>query len=147
MDETVAYSSLKHTRSRKAIAVPYFEDLKARRGRGCGWRVVLTWRMDGYMHALQISDHLRETAGGVVMQCDIWVVFRVSISSDCKDTTRGEKQKQFFAGVIRSPFGFSLPRWFTCPYACLKGSVGMFEGTPGHALLRCCGVFQVPRIR
>ena len=100
MDETVAYSSLKHTRSRKAMAVPYFEDLKARRGRGCGWRVVLTWRMDGYMRFR--SDHLRETAGGVVMQCDIWVVFRVSISSDCKDTTRGEKQKQFFAGVMRT---------------------------------------------
>ena len=101
MVETVAYSSLKHTRSRKAIAVPYFEDLKARRGCGCGWRVVLTWRMDGYMHALQISDHLRDTAGGVVMQCDIWVVFRGSISSDYKDTTRGEKQKQFFAGAMR----------------------------------------------
>ena len=38
---------------------------------------------------------------GLVMQCDIWVVFRGSISSGYKDTTRGEKQKQFFAGAMR----------------------------------------------
>ena len=102
MDETVAYSSLKHTRSRKAIAVPYFEDLKARRGRGCGWRVVVTWRMDGTCTRSRYPIISVILQVGLVMQCDIWVVFRVSISSDYKDTTRRVKQKQFFAGAMRT---------------------------------------------
>lgn len=59
------------------------------------------------------------------MQCDIWVVFRVSISSDYKDTTRGEKQKQFFAGVVRSLFLFVSSPMVHLP-------VCMFEGVFGH---------------